>query len=147
MGTRGEHNIGQLSRQALGESAYLIGFGTDHGAVAAASNWDEPMQVMKVRPSHKDSYERLCHATEVPAFLLPLRHPRQALVRSDLLAPHLERAIGVIYRPETEILSHYFQAALPAQFDEYIWFDETHAVRPLKTHEVAGVAETYPFGL
>jgi protein-L-isoaspartate(D-aspartate) O-methyltransferase len=147
MGTRGEHNIGQLCRQAFGESAYLIGFGTDRGTVAAASNWNEPMQVMKVRPSHKDSYERLCHASDVPAFLLPLRHPRQPLVRSELLAPHLERAIGVIYRPQTEVLSHYFQAALPAQFDEYIWFDQTQAVQPLRTHEAAGMAETWPFGL
>jgi protein-L-isoaspartate(D-aspartate) O-methyltransferase len=68
-------------------------------------------------------------------------------LRAELLAPRLERAIGVIYRPETEILSHYFQAALPAQFDEYVWFDETTAVRPLRTHELAGVPETYPFGL
>jgi protein-L-isoaspartate(D-aspartate) O-methyltransferase len=147
MGMRGEWNIGQLAREHFGADAYAIGFGTDHGTVAAASNWDEPMQVMTVRPSHEDSYERLCHDGGVKAFLLHLREPAVADVRAELLNPHLERAIGVIYRPETEMLSHYFQAALPAQFDEYIWFDKTCAVKPLKAHEVAGVPDTYPFGL
>jgi protein-L-isoaspartate(D-aspartate) O-methyltransferase len=147
MGTRGELNIGQLARERFGAGACLIGFGTDHGTVAAASNWDEPMQVMRVRPAHEDSYECLCHESGTKAFLLPLRQPRHPAVRDELLAPRLERAIGVIYRPETEMLSHYFQAALPAQFDEYIWFDETRAVQPLRVHEVAGVPETYPFGL
>lgn len=147
MGMRDEFNIGQLAREHFGAGAWLIGFGTDRGTVAAASNWDEPMQVMDVRPSHADSYERLCHESGVEAFRLPLRDPVSADVRAELLNPHLERAIGVIYRPETELLSHYFQAALPAQFDEYVWFDETTAVKPLKAHEMAGVPETYPFGL
>ena len=88
-----------------------------------------------------------CWGYNVASFLLHLRRPEDPAVRDELLTPHLERAIGVIYRPDTEMLSHYFQAALPAQFDEYIWFDETAAVRPLKTHELAGVPETYPFGL
>jgi protein-L-isoaspartate(D-aspartate) O-methyltransferase len=147
MGQRGELNIGQLAKEAFGSDAYTIGFGTDHGTVAAASNWDEPVQFMRVRPSHVDSYERLCHDTGVPGFLLPLRHPAVPEVRSELLAPHLERAIGVIYRPETEMVSHYFQAALPAQFDEYVWLDETRAVRPLPAHELTGVPDTYPFAL
>ncbi|MHC5026148.1 MAG: protein-L-isoaspartate(D-aspartate) O-methyltransferase [Planctomycetota bacterium] len=147
MGTRGEFNIGQLAHEHFGADAFSIGFGTHRGTVAAASNWDEPMQVMTVRPSHEDSYERLCHEAGQPAFLLPLREPERPEVRSELLTPHLERAIGVIYRPETEMLSHYFQAALPAQFDEYVWFDETSAVQPLAAHEVAGMPETYPFGL
>ena len=68
-------------------------------------------------------------------------------VREELLDPHLERAIGVIYRPHTELVSHYLQAALPAQFDEYVWIDETSAVQPLETQELLGVPETYPFGL
>ena len=147
MGTRGELNIGQLARQRYGGDAYLVGFGTDHGTVAAASNWDEPVQFMSVRPAHPDSYERLCHESEVPGFMLHLRNPHRAELREHLLAPRLERAIGVIYRPETEMLSHYFQAALPAQFDEYVWFDETSHLRPLATREVAGVPETYPFAL
>ncbi len=147
MAARGEHNIGQLARQTFGQDAYLIGFGTDHGTVAAASNWDEPMQIMSVRPAHEDSYERLCHETGIAALLLHLRHPANRAVRDELLAPHLERAIGVVYRPETEIPSHYFQAALPAQFDEYIWFDETKALHAIKARAITGIPETYPFGV
>jgi protein-L-isoaspartate(D-aspartate) O-methyltransferase len=147
MGVRGELNIGQLARDRWGSKSYNIGFGTHTGTVAAASNWDEPVQVMTVQPSHQDSYERLCHDSSVGAFFLPLRHPREPAVREALCHPHLERAIGVIYRPETEILSHYFQAALPVQFDEYVWLDETHAVTPIETPAGTGVPETYPFGL
>ena len=72
---------------------------------------------------------------------------RAAGLSRVLEVPRLERAIGVIYRPETELLSHYFQAVLPWQFDEYVWIDETRAVSPLETHEVAGMPDTYPFGL
>jgi protein-L-isoaspartate(D-aspartate) O-methyltransferase len=145
MGLRDEINIGYLSRRRHGQNAYAIGFGTNRGTVAASSNWDEPMQRMQVRPAHPDSYERICHQSGRPAFLLPLREP--AVVREGLLEPHLERAIGVVYRPDTELLSHYFQAALAAQFDEYVWFDETSAVEPLPTGTGPGVPETYPFGL
>ncbi len=81
------------------------------------------------------------------AFFLPLRQPRRAEVRDELTPPRLERAIGVIYRPETELASHYFQAVLPAQFDEFIWFDETRAVTALGQVETRGTPETYPFGL
>jgi protein-L-isoaspartate(D-aspartate) O-methyltransferase len=129
MAERGEHNIGHLCRVAFGNDMYAVGFGTDHGVVAAANNWDEPMQRMRVRPSRADSYERLCHDSGVPAFRLGLR-TRETLV-DELSEPRLERAIGVVYRPDTELQSHYFQAVLPAQFDEYIWFDETSAVEPL----------------
>ena len=73
--------------------------------------------------------------------------PRESALREELLKPHLERAIGVIYRPDTEMLSHYFQAALPSQFDEYIWFDQTIAVTPIETPKGTGVPDTYPFGL
>jgi protein-L-isoaspartate(D-aspartate) O-methyltransferase len=131
MGVRGEWNIGQLCRQGLGADAYLIGFGTDHGTVAAAHDWDGPMQVMSVRPARAGSYEALCHTAGLPAFTLPLRDPRRPAVREELAAPLLERAIGVIYRPDTELQSHYFHAVLPQQFDEWIWFDGTHAVHPL----------------
>jgi protein-L-isoaspartate(D-aspartate) O-methyltransferase len=89
------------------------------------------MLIKKVRPSHPSSYERLCHETGVPAFLLALRYPVHDSVREELASPRLERAIGVIYRPETELQSHYFQAALPWQFDAYVWFDETRAVAAL----------------
>jgi len=147
MGVRGEFNIGQLARTEYGNAAFNIGFGTDRGTVAAATDWDGPMEVKRVRPSHADSYERLCHDSGVAAFLLPIRAPRRADVRDELMAPRLERAIGVIYRPDTELASHYFQAALPVQFDEYVWFDETRAVTPLVTASSRGVPETYPFGL
>jgi protein-L-isoaspartate(D-aspartate) O-methyltransferase len=147
MGARGELNVGQLAREQYGGRAFLVGFGTDHGTVAAATNWDEEMQIKKVRSAHPESYERLCHDTGIPAFLLPLREPRRQEVRSELEPPRLERAIGVIYRPETELQSHYFQAVLPWQFDEYIWLDETRAVTPLGGPEVTGMPETYPFGL
>jgi protein-L-isoaspartate(D-aspartate) O-methyltransferase len=147
MGLRGEHNIGYLARQAFGMESYRIGFGTDHGTVAAANNWDEPMQIMAVRPSHPDSYEALFHESGVAAFLLHLREPNQASLREELLVPRLERAIGVIYRPDTELQSHYFQAILPEQFDEYIWFDETAAVTALSGPPAEGMPETWPFGL
>jgi protein-L-isoaspartate(D-aspartate) O-methyltransferase len=128
---RGEHNIGQLCRQGLGDSAFSVGFGTHSGTVAAATDWGGPMQIKTVRPSHPTSYERLFHDAAIPAFLLALRHPVRDAVREELASPRLERAIGVIYRPETELQSHYFQAALPWQFDAYVWFDETHAVDAL----------------
>lgn len=95
----------------------------------------------------EDSYERICHDASIPAFLLHLREPVRAEVRDELAEPRLERAIGVIYRPETELQSHYFQASLPHQFDEYVWFDRTSPVRPIAAHEVVGVPDTYPFGL
>ena len=145
MAVRGEHNVGHLCRQAFGEHVYIVGFGTDHGTVAAAHDWDEPMERMSVRPSRADSYERLCHDAAVPAFMLHLRDPIRRELRDELSDPRLERAIGVVYRPETELQSHYFQAVLPAQFDEYIWFDETDAVDPLPVGEVVQPESEHPF--
>jgi protein-L-isoaspartate(D-aspartate) O-methyltransferase len=147
MGRRGEHNVGNLCRRAFHDDAYLVGFGTDHGTVAAARDWGEPMEVMTVRPAHPESYEWLCHDTEIPAFLLALREPARGEVRQELEASRLERAIGVVYRPDTELASHYFAASLPHQFDEYIWFDRTAAVTPLAGPVSPGLPETYPFGL
>jgi protein-L-isoaspartate(D-aspartate) O-methyltransferase len=147
MSSRGEFNIGQLCREEFAGEAYAIGFGTDHGTVAAASDWDGDMEVKAVRPAVPGSYERLCHETGVRRFLLHLRSPIAANLAEGLSRPRLERAIGVIYRPETELQSHYFQAVLPRQFDEYIWFDETQAVTPLQTAELKGLPDTYPFGL
>ena len=147
MAARGEHNLGQLCRKAFGAHAYLVGFGTHSGTVAAASDWNGPMEVKAVRPALPNSYEQLCHATGLARFMLGIRN------RSDLCGPtglarqRLERAIGVIYRPETERASHYFRASLPRQFDEYIWFDDSRAVTPLETAAIKGLPDTYPFGV
>jgi erythromycin esterase-like protein len=143
---RGEHNIGQLARQRFGEDAALIGFGTDRGTVAAASDWDGDMEIKRVRPARDDSYEGRSRDTGIAAFLLETGPGQKETVRSELAEPLLERAIGVIYRPETELLSHYFQAELSRQFDAWIWFAETQAVAARAVH-AHGPDETYPFGL
>ena len=147
MKQRGEHNIGQLCREHFGPACYAIGFGTDSGTVAAAPGWDEPMQIMNVRPAHPQSYERLFHMTDVSALLLPFAGAEKAELREKLMKPRLERAIGVIYRPESELASHYFEATLPHQFDEYIWIDWTSAIKPIETRQLQGVPDTYPFGV
>ena len=145
---REELNIGQLCREHFGEEAALIGFGTHTGTVAAASEWGGDMEIKRVRQSHRDSYERLCHDSGVGRFLLDLRPDRHNTLRRRLLQPRLERFIGVIYRPDTERLSHYADASLPQQFDAFVWFDETSAVTPLgPEHARAGAPDTYPFGL
>lgn len=148
MGTRGEHNVGQLCRRAFGAQAYLVGFGTDHGTVVASTDWGGPMEVKQVRPADPRSIEAVCHQTGLAAFVLPMRDSRRESVRDELAAPRLERAIGVIYRPETELMSHYFQASLSNQFDAWVWFDETSALHPLNPGVIeTGLPETYPFGL
>jgi len=148
MAARGEHNIGQLCREEFGDNAFSVGFGTHSGTVAAASNWDGPMEIKEVRPSHRESYERLCHATGHARFTLGLRGRADDLCGpAGLGKKRLERAIGVIYRPETEMTSHYFRANLPQQFDEYIWFDNTRAVTALETTQLKGPPDTYPFGV
>jgi erythromycin esterase-like protein len=145
MGWQGEFNIGELCKAAYGEEAALIGFGTDRGMVAAADDWNEPMRVMRVLPSRPDSYERIFRQTGIARSLTDLRKRTEVV---DLLSkPRLERAIGVVYRPDTEFYSHYFEAVLPEQFDGYVWFEETKAVTPLPTVKPHGVPETYPFGV
>ena len=145
MFSRGEYNLGHLCRKEFGTLAYTIGFGTNAGTVAAASNWDGPMEIKRVVPAVAESYERIFHESGVPNFCLDLS---QALNGSEgLRKPRLERAIGVIYRPETELASHYFQAVLPKQFDEYVWFDETKAITPFETKTLEEMPDTYPFGL
>jgi len=105
------------------------------------------MEFKTVRPAMEGSYEALCHASGVEAFLLALREPRREDLRSELEPELLERAIGVIYRPQTERASHYFEASLPNQFDEYVWLDETSAVTPLPVTARESMPETWPFGL
>lgn len=144
MGWQGEFNIGELCRTAYGEAAMLIGFGTDRGEVAAASDWGGEMEVKTIRPALPGSHEALCRDAGLDRALIDLR---PLLLRETLQQPRLERAIGVIYRPETERRSHYFQAVLPEQFDALVWFAETAPVTPLAPAGPAKEAETYPFGL
>jgi erythromycin esterase-like protein len=146
---RHELNLGQLVRQRHGRDALLVGFTTHSGAVTAASAWEAPAERKRVRPARPDSYEGLFHATGLPRFLLALTDERDDHTAA-LRQPRLERAIGVIYRPETERQSHYFAAHLSAQFDVVLHFDSTRAVEPLeRTVEWhAGEApETYPSGM
>ncbi len=145
MGVRGEVNVGSLCRQAFGPAAFLVGFGTDHGTVAAAHEWDGPMHVMDVRAAHPESYERLFHEAGLRAGVVHLREPARPEVREELEPPRLERAIGVVYRPDTELQSHYFHATLPHQFDEYVWLDETSAVRPVTETTARGLPAAHPF--
>jgi erythromycin esterase-like protein len=142
----GELNLGELARTKYGRDAYLIGFTTHTGTVTAARDWDEPAERRQVRPSLARSYERLFHETAIEKFLLRLdREP----VKSALSEPRLERAIGVIYRPESERASHYFRANLPAQFDAVIHLDVTTAITPLEPWSIpdADLPETYPVGV
>jgi len=148
MGVQGQETIGGLTRRWLEDGAFLIGFGTDRGTVAAASDWGGPLEIKMLRPSRSGSYESICHESGVPGFILQLRDPARDEVRDELEESRLERAVGVIYRPETELQSHYFEASLPHQFDAYVWFDETKAVEPVRGAPAApGPPDTYPFGV
>jgi len=148
MGQRGELNIGQLARERYNRDAVLVGFMTDHGTVTAASDWDAPAERKQVRPALPDSYEALFHGADVDRFLLTWRVGDP--VTAGLQEVRLERAIGVIYRPETERISHYFRTQLASQFDAVLHFDETRAVEPLERNagwEKGEVPETFPFAV
>ena len=148
MADRAEWNVGQLLRRRYAEDAVLVGFSTHHGWVTAASNWDEPPQSMRVRAGLPGSWEDVFHLTGTADFLLPLRS--NAALRTLVAAPRLQRAIGVIYRPDTERQSHYFRTRLAGQFDALIHLDETTALEPLdrdaswNPHEAP---ETFPSGM
>jgi erythromycin esterase-like protein len=148
MSERGELNVGQLIRDRFGKDSVLVGFTTHHGTVTAASDWGERAERKRVRPALRGSYEELLHETTLPRFWINLR---DAGKRSDVLHDsRLERAIGVIYRPETERVSHYFQARLAEQFDAIIHIDETRAVEPLERTSIwdeGELPETYPFAV
>jgi erythromycin esterase-like protein len=145
---RDELNVGQLCRERFGDEAALIGFGTHAGTVAAASDWDEPMQIMQVRPSRADSYERQFHAAGVSPCLVDLRAGINDALRDALREEKLERFIGVIYRPDTELYSHYAEAELPAQFDAFVWFDRTRAVSAMPSSDDEHEApDLFPFGV
>jgi erythromycin esterase-like protein len=148
MGRAGEWNPGQLIRQKYGRECVSIGFTTYSGTVTAASNWDGPAERKKVRPAMPGSYESLFHDSGMPAFLLTL--PRETQVARGLQEPMLERAIGDIYLPESELARHYFHARISDQFDAIIHFDQTRAVEPLESTEEWEVGEpagTFPRGI
>jgi len=149
--SRGELNLGQLVKAVFGREVLCLGCGTYAGTVAAAQNWDAQMQIMTVRPALEDSYEMVSHQTGIDSFWIDLREGKcDEDLRKELLKQRLERFIGVIYRPETERYSHYSMAVLPRQFDGYIWFDKTNAVKPLNVEQSKSAVEfdeTYPFGL
>jgi erythromycin esterase-like protein len=147
MGQRGELNVGQLMRERFPGKTTLVGYTTTHGTVTAASDWGEAVELKRVRAALPGSYEHLFHETGIARFFLPL-HDED--VRSALMTPRLERAIGVIYRPDTERQSHYFQASLSSQFNAVVHFDHTAAVRPLELSAqwtLPEVPETFPTGV
>lgn len=150
MGQRGEINVGQLIRQRYGKQAVLVGFTTYQGTVTAASEWEASAECKRVRPALANSFESIFHDAAIPRFFLNLKD--NVKIKTALADPHLERAIGVIYRPETERLSHYFHASLSEQFDAVLHFDHTRAVEPLErtTEWEVGeedAPETYPTGM
>jgi erythromycin esterase-like protein len=148
MGQRGELNVGQLVREKYADDAMLVGFTTHHGTVTAASDWGKPAERKRVRPALAGSYEALFHAAGRDRFLLVVND--SDAIAQQLRVPRLERAIGVIYRPETERQSHYFRARLPDQFDAVLHFDETRAIKPLESTEeweTGELPETFPFAV
>jgi erythromycin esterase-like protein len=147
MGRRGEINIGSRIREDFPGKCLLAGFTTDSGSVTAASGWHLPAERKSVRPGLDGSYEKLFHETGIPRFWLDLSGGHAAA--RALREPRLERAIGVIYRPETERRSHYFTASLAEQFDVVLHFDRTRAVEPLDPSEQWSrdeAAGSYPSG-
>jgi erythromycin esterase-like protein len=148
MSRRGELNIGQLAGERHPAETVLVGFSTYSGTVTAARDWGSPAERRQVRPARLDSYEALYHAAGRDAFLLPDLGAGEAGVA--LRQPRLERAIGVIYRPETERESHYFAASASMQFDALVHIDRSRAVEPLERNAewmTAEPPETYPSGL
>jgi erythromycin esterase-like protein/predicted phosphoribosyltransferase len=148
MNRRGELNVGQLVREKYGSGAVLVGFTTHHGTVTAASDWGAPAERKRVRRALPGSYEALFHRAHPNRFLLTW--PEGDDAAQHLRNARLERAIGVIYRPDTERMSHYFQATLVKQFDAIVHFDETRAVKPIEytaEWEAGEVPETFPFAV
>ncbi|HEX2179467.1 MAG TPA: erythromycin esterase family protein, partial [Actinomycetota bacterium] len=144
-GMRGELNLGQLVRERHPGDCVLLGFTTHRGTVTAATTWGGPAERKQIRPALAGSFEKLFHDLGEGSFLLDLRSETPA--REALRASRLERAIGVLYLPNTERQSHYFRARLADQFDAVIHIDETTAVEPLERTagwDTGEVPDTYP---
>jgi erythromycin esterase-like protein len=147
MGDRGELNVGQLARQRYGNECLLVGFTTFDGTVTAASDWGGPAERKRVRPALPGSHEAFLHGSGTTRFWLDTAQPG---VHESLAVPRLERAIGVIYRPESERASHYFGARLGEQFDAVIHLDRTRALEPLERTSLwdeGEPPETFPTGI
>lgn len=147
MSRRGEVNVGQLARERYGRDVFSIGFSTYDGTVTAAADWDAPAERKRVRPGLAGSYERVFHESGHERFWVDLRARD---VANALRGALLQRAIGVIYRPDTERWSHYFHARLPEQFDAMIHLDNTTALTPLDRSagwDEGEPPETWPTGV
>jgi len=145
MGQRGEYNIGQLCREQFGSDVAAIGFVACSGNVLAADAWGAAGRVRQIMPPLAESWEQVFSETEMPAGLLIWRHDAEL---SDILdQARIERAIGVIYRPESERWSHSFGANLARQFDAIVWMSGTTALTPLAGAPPEGAPDTYPFGI
>lgn len=143
---RNEINLGQLVREKSTDESFILGFMTNTGTVTAASDWDGEIEKKRVRTAIKDSYENYFHELG-DNLLVDLRSKE---VRNIVPTSMLERAIGVIYRPETERFSHYFYANLSKQFDALIYLNETKALAPLEkkpSWHKGEAYDTYPFGV
>ncbi|MEO7099644.1 MAG: erythromycin esterase family protein [Luteolibacter sp.] len=148
MASRGELNLGQLTRQTFPGQCKLIGFTTSIGSVTAASGWHLSEERKLVRPALEGSYEHLFHQVGIPKFWIDLTEETPAV--TALKEPRLERAIGVVYLSDTERRHHYFDANLAGQFDAVLHFDQTRAVEPLEKTAAWSqdeVPETFPVGL
>jgi erythromycin esterase-like protein len=148
---RGELTVGQLMRERDAEGTVLIGFSMHGGSVTAASDWERPPQPMPVKTALPNSWEALLHRVGREEFLLRMCDlPDDAEVAAALNEPRLQRAIGVVYKPDTERFSHYFHTVLPRQFDALIHIDRTLALEPLErtlTTAAGDEPETFPTGL
>lgn len=149
MGERGQLNLGQLVRERYGlPDTFLLGFTTHSGKVTAASDWESPAELKTVLPARDDSIEHMLHVAKPGNFLLPIRGRKK--LSAQLHVQLLERAIGVVYLPESERLSHYFYSDVASQFDAVIHFDKTRAVKPLDPSANmvhVEIPETYPTGI
>jgi erythromycin esterase-like protein len=149
--SQGDVNLGRLAREKLGNDVAILGCGMYTGTVAASKEWDADVEIMDIPPGIPNSYEALAHTSGLSRFFLDLRETKcDQQLRKELMTTRKERFIGVIYDPKSDPESYYADAILPEEFDGYIWFDQTKAVKPLEIHQPKSalqLTETYPWGL
>jgi len=130
MGLHNQHNIGRLSRAALGEEdVFIVGFGTRVGTVLAGREWEAPMQVMNVPEAMAGSLDYYMGKIDYSQFFLKFTSEDR---KHPLLAETIgHRAIGVTYDPTREAGN--YVPTLPAhRYDAIIFFQETRALRPVE---------------